>query len=57
MDPDRTTTMGDGESLAMHQSGRQLGIGLYVTAIHTANETAFCVFIRAAGLASSERGI
>lgn len=45
------------ESVAVHQSGRQLRIGYYITAIHTANETAFCVFIREAGSPSSERGI
>lgn len=40
---------------AVHQGGRQFPIGLYVTAIRTANETAFCVFIRDAG-GQSARG-
>ncbi len=44
------------EETAVHQSGRQFSIGLSVTAINTANETAFCVFIRDAGAAKSKGG-
>ena len=37
-------------AIAVHHSGRQLAIGLYVTPVHTANETAFCAFVRDAGM-------
>jgi PAS domain S-box-containing protein len=45
------------ESTAVHQSGRQFAIGLYVTAVHTANETAFCAFIRDASGPRSQPGV
>jgi len=37
------------ESIAVHHSGRRFPILMYVTAIQTATETAFCAFIREAG--------
>ncbi len=43
-------------SIAIHQSGRQFPIELYVTAIHTANETAFCAFMRDVDHSSPRRG-
>lgn len=44
------------EATAVHQSGRQFSIRLSVTAVNTANETAFCAFIRDAGAANAQGG-
>ena len=53
---DGAVVNGRTESTAAHLDGHKIPIALYVTAIHTANETAFCAFIREAGAPSAARG-
>ena len=41
---------------ALHRSGRQFATSLNVAAIHTVNETAFCVYFRGAGEPGAQGG-